>query len=99
MQFDFAFPRTDTQGTDQVQAFLVFDARANDGCLAARCPRAFERRDERKPAFIRKNERRAELLPLFLYVARCNASSAQWPRHPGAKHGAAVFGNSSRDVA
>ena len=66
MQFDLAFPRTDADSRNQVEAFIVLNARANDGRFTARSPRPFEWRDQRKATFIWKNERRAELLPLFL---------------------------------
>jgi hypothetical protein len=99
MQLDLALPRTDAHCADQVQAFIVFDARANDGRLTARGPRPFKRRDERKAAFIGKNERRAELLPLFLYAAKCSVSNERRLRHRGAGLAVAVFGNSIRDVA
>ena len=99
MQLDPAFPRTHTYGTNQVEAVIVFDTRTNDGCSPARCPCPFERRHQRKATFIKKNERRAELLPLFLYAARCNVSSAQWTCHRGAVRAVAVSGNSTRDVA
>lgn len=99
MQLDLAFPRTHTYGTNQVEAVIVFDTRTNDRRSAARRPRPFERRDQRKATFIEKNERRAELLPLFLYAARGNVSSGQWPRHRGVARAVAVSGNSTRDVA
>jgi len=99
MQLDLAFPRTDAYGTNQVEAFIVFDTRANDRRLTARRPSPFERRDQRKPAFIGKNECRAELLPLFLYAARCSGSNGQSLPHRGAVRGVAVFGSSSRAVA
>ena len=99
MQLDLALPRTYAHCADQVQAFIVFDTRAKDGRLTARGPRPFERRDERKATFIEKNERRAELLPLFLYAAKCSVSNEQRLRRRGAERAVAVFDNSSRDVA
>lgn len=99
MQPDLALPRTHTERADQIQTFIVFDTRANDGRLTARRPGAFERGDQRKPTFIEKNERRAELLPLFLYAARGNVSSVQSPRHHDAVRAVAVFGNSTQDAA
>jgi hypothetical protein len=99
IQLDLAFPRTDADGANQVEAFIVFDTCANDRRFTARGPRPVERRDQRKATFIEKTKRRAELLPLFLYVARCNVSNVQSPRHRGATHAVAVVGNSTRDVA
>jgi hypothetical protein len=99
VQLDLAFPRTYTQGSDQVQALVVFDTRANGRGLPARCPSAFERRDQRISTFIEENEGCAKLLPLFLYVARCNVSNVQWLRHRGATRGVVVFGNSSLAAA
>jgi hypothetical protein len=98
-QLDLAFPWTDADGTHPVEAFIVFDTRANDRRFTARGPRPFERRNQRKATFIEKNKRRAELVPLFLYVARCTVSNVQSPRHRGATHAVAVVGNSTRGVA
>ena len=98
-QLDLAFPRTYAQDPDQVQTLVVFDTRAKGRGLPARCPSAFERRDQRISTFIEENEGCAKLLPLFLYAARCNVSNVQWLRHRGATRVVAVFGNSSRAVA
>lgn len=43
MQLDLALSRTDTYSTNQVEAFIVLDTRANDGRFTARGPRPFER--------------------------------------------------------
>ncbi len=55
VQPDLAFPRTDAQNADQVEAFVVLTARANGRRLPARSPRPFERRHRRVPTFIGEN--------------------------------------------
>ncbi len=99
VQLDLAFPRTRAQGADQVHALIVSDARTDGGSLPARCPGPFERRDERKPTFIEKNEGGAQHLPLFLYAARHSVSNGRSLHHRAAKHAVAVFGNSTPGVA
>lgn len=96
MQFDLAFSGTEADGTDQVETFIVFDTCANDRRFTARRPCPFERRNQRKATFIKKNKRCAESLPLFLYGARRTVSNAQSPRRRDATHAVAVVDNSTR---
>ena len=99
VQLDFVSSRTHTQGADQVHALIVLDAGAQGRRLAAWCPGAFERRDQRKPTLIRENQGCPPLLPLFLYAAKRNASNGQWLHLCDATRAVAVFGNSKPDGA
>lgn len=99
MQSDPTSARRHTQGSDQVQSLIVLNARADRRGLPARRPGPLERRDERKACFIKENQSRPKLLPLFLSAARCNASSAQWLRHRGAGAGVGASDSSTPDGA
>lgn len=99
MQPDPTLARREAQRPDQIQALVVLDARTNRWGLPTRGPRSLERRDERKARFIDENQSRPKLMPLFLSVARCDASSVRWLRHRGSEPGAGAFDNSSPSVA
>lgn len=55
VQLDLAPRWRYRQDTNQVQALIVFKAGTNRGRLSVRCPSPFERRNQRKPAFIEEN--------------------------------------------
>lgn len=99
MQLDLASRRRHAQGTDQVQALIVLQTGAQGGRLPTRSPSPLQRRDERKARFIDKNEGGAPFTAVFLYAARHTASNGRWLFHLAPTRGAAVFENSSRDVA
>lgn len=56
VQLDLALSRCHAQGTDQVQAFVVFETGTNGRRLPTRGPGPFERRHRRIPTFIRENQ-------------------------------------------
>lgn len=99
MQLDFVRGGGQAPCANQVQALVMFDAGPQHRRLPAPCPRAFERRDQRKPAFIEKNQGRFTLTPLFLSVARRCVSNAGSPRRRGPTVAAGVSANSSPYVA
>ena len=99
MQLDLAGGGRQTPRPDQIQALVMFDARAQDRRLPTPCPRTFERRNHRKAAFIGKNQGGLAFTPLFLSVARRNVSNVESrPRRVPAV-AAAVSANSSPSVA
>lgn len=76
-------------GAQQIQALMVVQAGANDRRLSTRRPSPFQWRNERKAAFIFKNQCRFQLTPLFLSWAKCISSSALSPHHLAGALGAA----------
>ncbi len=99
MQLYLAPRRCHPQRPNQVQTLIRLQTRANRGRLSARCPCAFEWRDQGKPAFIEENQSCAQALPLFLYAARHNVSNVQRLAHRALNYAVVVFGNSNRGVA
>ncbi len=99
VQLDLASRGRHTQGTDQVQALIVFQTGAQGGRLPTRSPSPLQRRDQRKARFIGKNESCAQFTAVFLYAARYTASNGQWLFHLAPNRDAAVFENSSQDGA
>ena len=83
------------QRSNQVDPLVVLDLSAYGGRLAPRRPRAWARTHHRKTTFIHENQGRAEVTPLFLSLARCSASSAQWRRRRATAIGVEAFDNSS----
>lgn len=65
--------------TQQIQSLMVVQAGANDRRLSTRRPSPFQWRNERKAAFIFKNQRSFQLTPLFLSWAKCISSNALSP--------------------
>lgn len=98
-QLDLAFPWTHAQGANQVQALTVVKTCVNGGSLPTWRPSPFERRDQRKPAFIGENEGGAEFTPLFLSVARDSVSNGQSRPRLAPDSAGVAFGNSNRVVA
>ena len=96
VQLELATARAQAQGTDQIEALAVFDARANRGRLAAWCPGALERRHARKAAFIDENQRGTPFTPLFLSLTSHHAASEPPLPHHVRKGDVGVSGNSSR---
>jgi hypothetical protein len=99
MQLDLAFPWTHAQSANQVQALMVVKTRANGGSLPAWRPRPFERRNQRKPAFIGENEGGAEFTPLFLPVASDSVSNGRSRPRLAPDSAVVAFDNSNRVVA
>jgi hypothetical protein len=98
VQLDLAFARAHPQSTNQIEAFVVLNARADGRRLSAWRPGALQWADQRKPAFIGKNQAGAQRLPLFLSGARHSVSNGR-PLHRRVRTCAvAVFGNSSLNV-
>jgi len=75
VQLDLAPRGSHAQCAHQIQTRIVFETRANPRRLPARRPGPFERRDQRKPAFIGENQGRFEFMPLFLSAARHGVSN------------------------
>ncbi len=84
-----------TPRPDQIQALGMFEAGAQHGRSPAPGPGAFERRDQRKPAFIGENQGCLALTPLFLSAARRRASNAEAPPRRVRAVDAGVSANSS----
>lgn len=95
VQLDLAFSRTHPHRTDQIEAFFVLDTGADGRRLSAWRPGALQWADQRKPAFIGKNQGGSQRLPLFLSAARYSVSNGQ-PLHRRVPTCAVVvFGNST----
>ena len=77
VQLDLAFSRAHPHSTDQIEAFVVLNTGADGRRLSAWCPGALQWADQRKPAFIGKNQRGAQRLPLFLSAARYSVSNGR----------------------
>src|SRR5688572_25102205 len=65
--------------TQQIQSLMVIQTGAHHGRVPTRRPSPFQWRNERKAAFIFKNQRGFQLTPLFLSVAKCISSNAELP--------------------
>ena len=91
--------RTDQQSPDDIDATVMRNTGAHNWCLTAGCPGTFERRNQRKSAFILKTKRCAKITPLFLSAAMCNASSARWLHRRAAMPAVVVSGCSTPCVA
>ena len=78
---------------------MVLDTGADGRRLPAWCPRTFERADQGKPAFIGKNQRGTQRVPLFLYAARHSVSNERRLHRRARTCAVAVFGNSTPSVA
>ena len=91
--------RTDQHSPDDIDATVMRDTGAHNRRLAAGCPGAFERRNQRKSAFILETKRCAKITPLFLSAAMCNASSARWLHRRAAMPAVVVSGCSTPCVA
>ena len=65
--------------TQQIQSLMVIQTGRHHRCMPTGRPSPFQRRNERKTAFIFKNQRRLQLTPLFLSVAKCISSNAVSP--------------------
>ncbi len=65
--------------TQQIQSLMVIQTGAHHGRVPTRRPSPFQWRNERKAAFIFKNQRGFQLTPLFLSVAKCISSNAVSP--------------------
>ena len=98
VQLDPALGRTDTYGSDQIETLVVLDTGADRWRLSAGCPRAFERADQGEAAFIGKNQRGPQALPLFLYAARHSVSNEQLLHRRVRTCAVVVFGNSTPSV-
>lgn len=59
------------------------------------CP--LEVRDEQKSTFVEEDQIGSDLFCVFLYVAICNVSSAQWLPHPAVMRAVLVSGSSNQD--
>ena len=94
----FAF-RRDQQSSQQAQTLVMIDGGLPDRCLATSRPGPFERRNQRKTAFILQNEGSAQLATLFLSWAVLLSSTAQWLLHFGARVVAVVVGYSNLSAA
>lgn len=90
-----ATPRRHQQGTEQIEALTMPQARAYGWGLPARRPGAFEWRDQGKSAFIFKNQGGPLLTPLFLSAARHTVSTARWLGRHGTGIVVAVADSSS----
>lgn len=95
MQLDLPLSRTATPGPHQVQPRIVLNTGANHRRLTAWGPSPFEWGDQRKPTFVEKNEGCAQVLPLFLSVAKRSVSNEPGRPRPDARRAVAVFDNSS----
>lgn len=90
----FALGR-DQQRSQQIETLMMINGGSLDRRLAAPRPGPFERRNERKTAFIFQNEGSAQLATLFLPAAVLLPSTARWQPRPDTKVGVAVAGCSS----
>lgn len=64
------------------------------GSLSPEGPSPLKVRDEQEPTFVEKDQVGFEPFGVFLYAAKCNASSGQWLPRPFAGLAALVSGNS-----
>jgi hypothetical protein len=95
VRLDLAFGRAHPHSTNQIETFVVLNTGADGRRLSAWRPRALERADQRKPAFIGKNQGGAQRLPLFLSAARHSVSNGR-PLHRRVRTCAVgVFGSST----
>jgi hypothetical protein len=99
VQSDLALVRTHTDGPNEIHTLIVFKTGANGRRLPAWGPGALERRDQRKPTFIRKNKGGTQRLPLFLYAAKHSVSNGQSPGHRDATRAVVVVGSSTAIAA
>lgn len=67
--------------TQQIQSLMVIQTGAHHRRVPTGRPSPFQWRNERKAAFIFKNQCSFQLTPLFLSVAKCISSSAESPHH------------------
>lgn len=70
---------------------------AKQGCVAFRCPCAFEIRDKQEAAFIEENQMGPKFLGFFLSGAICSSSSVRWSPGPSVRPDALVSGSSNPD--
>lgn len=74
---DMLLLRADQHSADDIDTTVVRDTGAHMRRLSSERPSAFERRYQRKSTFVLKTQACAEVMPLFLSVAMCNASNAR----------------------
>jgi hypothetical protein len=98
-QLDLMPRRREAQRTDQIEALVMLDARAQNRRLAPRSPSPLERRDQRKAAFIGENQAGVPVATLFLSAAIDSVASGQWRHRPVPAGAAGVSGNSSPRLA
>ena len=94
----FAMIRNEDR-TPQIQSLMVIQTGTHHRRVSTRRPSPFQWSNERKAAFIFKNQHGFQLTPLFLSMAKCISSNAEWPPHLVAVLGVADADCSSQSVS